>query len=151
MGSRMADLKFENRALIIRGRICRVARMDADDYKFLPDPESVISALRASNVKADVFTFLPKLPETEVKYPYPYEMDNMAVLPITTFDNWWTKQIGFKARNKAKQAEKKGPTIREVPFDENLSKGIWEIYTKSQFDKEGDSRTSERPWNKCTR
>ncbi len=130
MGYQKSGLKFENRDLVVGGRLCRVARMDADDYKFLPDPESVIAALRASKIKADVFTFLPKLPETEVKYPYPYEMDNMAVLPITTFDNWWMKQIGFKARNKAKQAEKKGLTIREVPFDENLSKGIWEIYNE---------------------
>jgi hypothetical protein len=130
MGYQKSGLRFEKRDLVVAGRLCRVARMDADDYKFLQDPESVIAALRESKVKADVFTFLEKLPETSVKYPYPYEMDNLAVLPITTFDNWWMKQIGFKARNKAKQAEKKGLTIREVPFDENLSKGIWEIYNE---------------------
>ena len=62
---------------------------------------------------------------------YPFEVDNLAVLPISTFENWWTKQIGFKARNKAKQAEKKGVTVREAPFDESLVKGIWEIYNES--------------------
>jgi hypothetical protein len=130
MGYQKSGLTFENRDLVVGGKLCRVARMDADDYKFLQDPESVIASIRESNVKADLFTFLEKLPETAVKYSYPYEMDNMAVLPITTFDNWWMKQIGFKARNKAKQAEKKGLAIREVPFDENLSKGIWEIYNE---------------------
>src|SRR5580698_3266872 len=115
MGFQKSGLKFENRDLVVGGRLCRVARMDADDYKFLPDPESVIAALRASKVKADVFTFLPKLPETEVKYPYPYEMDNMAVLPITTFDNWWMKQIGSTARNNATQAEQKALPIPDVP------------------------------------
>ena len=58
-------------------------------------------------------------------------MDNLAVLPVSTFENWWTKQIGFKARNKAKQAEKKGVVVREVPFDEALVRGIWEIYNES--------------------
>jgi hypothetical protein len=130
MGLKATDLKFENRSLMVGGRLCRVARMDADDYKFLSDPESVIAAIRESKVGADLFTFLPKLPDTSIQYSYPYEMDNMAVLPVTTFDNWWMKQIGFKARNKAKQAEKKGLTIREVPFDKNLSKGIWEIYNE---------------------
>jgi hypothetical protein len=38
--------------------------------------------------------------------------------------------LGFKARNKAKQAEKKGVTVREVPFDDNLVQGIWEIYNE---------------------
>src|SRR5277367_6830579 len=74
---------------------------------------------------------MQKLPDTAPKYPYHHEMDNMAVLPVTTFENWWMKQIGFKARNKAKQAEKKGISIREVPFDENLARGIWEIYNES--------------------
>jgi hypothetical protein len=57
-------------------------------------------------------------------------MDNLAVLPITTFDNWWTKELGFKARNKAKQAEKNGVVLREVPFDDALVKGICEIYNE---------------------
>ena len=54
----------------------------------------------------------------------------MAVLPVSTFDHWWSKQIGFKARNKAKQAEKKGIVVREVPFDDALVRGIWEIYNE---------------------
>ncbi|MGA2271955.1 MAG: hypothetical protein ABSH00_00265 [Bryobacteraceae bacterium] len=58
------------------------------------------------------------------------EWDNMAVLPVSTFDHWWTQQIGFKARNKAKQAEKKGIVVREVPFDDVLVRGIWEIYNE---------------------
>jgi hypothetical protein len=65
-----------------------------------------------------------------VLHPYSYEWDNFAVLPISTFDQWWSQQIGFKARNKAKQAEKKGIVIREVPFDDSLVRGIWEIYNE---------------------
>jgi hypothetical protein len=58
------------------------------------------------------------------------EWDNFAALPVTTFDHWWTKQIGFKARNKAKQAEKNGVVVREVPFSESLVQGIWQIYNE---------------------
>jgi hypothetical protein len=59
------------------------------------------------------------------------EWDNFAALPISTFDHWWNDQIGFKGRNKAKQAEKKGVVVREVPFDEALVKGIWEVYNET--------------------
>jgi hypothetical protein len=58
------------------------------------------------------------------------EWDNFAALPISTFDNWWMKTLGFKARNKAKQAEKKGVTLREVPFDDALLHGICAIYNE---------------------
>jgi len=57
--------------------------------------------------------------------------DNFAALHITTFDHWWNNQIGFKARNKAKQAEKKKVEVKEVPFDEALVKGMWEVYNET--------------------
>jgi hypothetical protein len=130
MGSKMTGLKFDNRELVVGGQLCRIAHLDAEDYKFPADPEAIVAALRESKAPVDIFTFMQKLPETAPKYPYPVEMDNMAVLPVTTFDNWWTQQIGFKARNKAKQAAKKGISVRETPFNAELARGIWEIYNE---------------------
>jgi hypothetical protein len=130
MKPKLEALRFDNRELVVGGGVCRVAHLDADDYKFLDDPEPVLMELRKSKFRIDLFTFLQKLPETSPKYSYPFEIDNLAVLPISTFEEWWTKQIGFKARNKAKQAEKKGVVIREVPFDDDLARGIWEIYNE---------------------
>lgn len=126
----MTGLQFDNRELRVTRKLCRIAHLDADDYKFVKDPEPVLAELRKAKLGIDLFTFLQKLPDTSQKYPYPYEMDNLAVLPVSTFDHWWTKQIGFKARNKAKQAQKKGLVVREVPFDEELVTGIWEIYNE---------------------
>jgi len=119
-----------SREIQVQGRLCRIAQLDGDSYKFLDDPEPLLVELGRSKVRVDLFTFMQKLPETSLKYPYPMEWDNMAVLPVSTFDHWWTKQIGFKARNKAKQAEKKGIVVREVPFDDALVRGIWEIYNE---------------------
>jgi hypothetical protein len=118
------------REVVVRGRLCRIAHVDADDYKFLDDPVARIDELRHSKAGIDIFTFLQALPDTTPKHNYPIEWDNLAVLNISTYEQWWTKQIGFKARNKAKQAEKKGVTIREVPFDDALVQGIWEIYNE---------------------
>jgi len=123
-------VRIEGRSVVVRRRICRVAEIDGEGFKFLADPKSAIASLRNSGTRADLFTFMQELPETSPLYDYPYEWDNFAVLPISTFDQWWTKQIGFKARNKAKQAEKKGLVIREVPFDDLLVRGIWEIYNE---------------------
>jgi hypothetical protein len=115
----------------IQGKLCRIARLDADRYKYLDDPPATIDALRTSGERIDLFTFIQKPTETQPKYHYPMEWDNLAVLSISSFDEWWSKTIGFKARNKAKQATKKGVTIREVPFDDNLVKGITEIYNEA--------------------
>jgi hypothetical protein len=119
------------RDILVHGRLFRIARLDGDKYKFLDDPEPVLADLRKSDTRVDLFTFMQKLPETTPKFSYPMEWDNLAVLPVSTFDDWWTKQIGFKARNKAKQAAKKGVVVREALFDEAFAKGIWEIYNES--------------------
>jgi hypothetical protein len=124
-------LRFDNRELVIRGTLCRVAHLDADDYKFLDDPEPVLTELRTSKMRIDLFTFLQQLPETSPKYPYPFEMDNLAVLSVSTFEHWWTKQVDNKTRNMARKAEKKGVVVREAPFDEVLVTGIREIYNES--------------------
>jgi hypothetical protein len=116
MPTKIAELSLEGRDVVVQGRLCRVAQVDGDGYKFLADPESAMAALVGSHTRADLFTFLQKLPETSPRYLYPFVWDNLAVLPISTFDQWWSQQIGFKARNKAKQAEKKGIVLRDVPF-----------------------------------
>ena len=131
----------------VSGRLLRTARIDAEKFLFLEaDPAKAVEAMRDSKTRIDIFTFMQRLPETKQKYPYPVEWDNFAAIPVTTFDNWWNKQIGFKARNKAKQAEKKGVVIRELPFDNSLTEGIWEIYNECpvrqgrQFRHYGKSR-----------
>jgi len=115
----------------VTGRLLRVARLDADKFQFFEgDPAELIEGLRRCGQRVDLFTFQQRLPESTPKYCYPMEMDNFAAIGLTTFDEWWMKQLGFKARNKAKQAEKKGVVLREVPFGDELVKGIHEIYNE---------------------
>jgi hypothetical protein len=118
------------REVRIGGRLLRVGKLEADKFQYLDDPAAMLEGLQKSGTRIDLFTFLQRLPETTPKYAYPMEWDNLAVLPVITFDQWWTQQIGTKARNKAKQAGKKGIVIREAPFDEALVKGIWEVYNE---------------------
>lgn len=123
-------VKVCDRDIRVEGRLLRLAQPHGDRYRFLNDPAAVVDALRHCGTRVDLLSFAQRLPETKPIYPYPMELDNYAVLPISNFENWWTHQIGFKARNKAKQAEKRGVCLRESPFDEVLVKGIWEIYNE---------------------
>jgi hypothetical protein len=119
-----------DREIRVEGRILRIARPRGDRYRFLDDPARVMEGLRGSGVRVDLFTFAQRLPESQPRFSYLFEWDNFAVLPITTFENWWTHELGFKARNKAKQAEKNGVVVRELPFDDALVAGIREIYNE---------------------
>lgn len=126
----MPIVNLSTSAIKVQGRVCRVAELDGDGYKFLDHPEAVIDELRVSKERVDLFTFIQKLSDVTPTQRYLLDRDNMAVLPVSTFEHWFTQQIGFKARNKARQAEKKGIVVREAPFDEHLVRGIWEIYNE---------------------
>jgi hypothetical protein len=119
----------------IQGRFIRMARIDGDKYNFPDEPEAFIEGLKKCGTRIDLFTFLQKLPETEPKYSYPMEWDNLAVLPVSTFDHWWSHQIRSFPRNRARQAEKKGVMLREVPCNETLIRGICSIYMSARFAK----------------
>lgn len=114
----------------VRGRLLRIARVDAEGFRFLENPEPVLENLRKSRPRIDILTFVQRLPETSPKYSYPMEWDNVAALPVSTFDNWWKLQIDGKTRNMVRRAEKKGLVTREVPFDDVLVRGIWEVYNE---------------------
>lgn len=117
--------------IVTTGRVIKIARLDGDKYKFLEDAEVMINHLRHSELRPDIFTFMQRVSDPSPKFSYPMEWDNLAVLPISTYDRWWNGTLGFKARNKAKQAEKKGVAVREVSFNEDFARGIWEIYNET--------------------
>lgn len=117
----------------IEGRLLRIARLERERYEGLADPEAVIAALQRCGRRVDLFTFMQRLPETQPKYSYPMEWDNLAVLSVSTFDHWWKKQVDNKTRNMVRKAEKQGVMLREVPFGEALVKGIWEIYNETPY------------------
>jgi hypothetical protein len=120
-----------NNDIRVEGRLVRHARLELDKTEFLEDPQGMLDALRRADTRIDLFTFLQPLPLTAPKYFYPMELDNLAVLPVSTFEHWWNHQIRSFPRNRARQAEKRGVTLREVPFDDTLVRGIWEIYNEN--------------------
>ena len=117
----------------IEGRLIRTARLVADGYEFFEHPTAALEHVRSVDTRIDVFTFMQRLPETQPKYDFPMEWDNVAALAVSTFDHWWERQINAKVRNMVRLAEKRGTTVRTVPFDDALVQGISAIYNESPF------------------
>ena len=124
-------IQVSGKEIRIKGRLLRIASLEGDGYLFVDQPDAVLEGLRKSPTRIDLFTFTQKLSDTSPKYKYPMELDNMAALPVSTYENWWTRQLNDKTRNMVRRAEKKGVSTREVAFDDTLVNGIWEIYNES--------------------
>lgn len=113
----------------IDGRMIRTARVSAEGYEFIDSPDDAVASLGNCGTRIDLFTFTQRLSDTVRKGGYAMELDNLAVLPISTYDNWW-QEIGPKTRNKARLGAKKGVIVREAPFDDVFADGVWRIYNE---------------------
>lgn len=124
-------MKVLGKDILVDGRLVRMARPELDSYEELDDPDAMLDGLRKSGTRVDLFTFMQLASDVSRKYAYPMEWDNLAVLPVTTFDHWFNCQIRSLPRNRARQAEKRGVTLREIAFDDALVRGMQEVYNES--------------------
>ena len=123
-------MQLSGKEIRINGKLIRIAFIDGEGYQFLDDPVAALKSL-GHRPRIDLFTFIQRLSDTTPRYSYPMELDNMAALRVTTFDDWMTKQIDFKVRNKARKAGKNGVVVREAAYDEAYVRGIQAIYNES--------------------
>lgn len=124
-------MRPNNHEIIISGKFIKIAKMKEEWFEDLNGPESLVQMLKNNRVKADIFTFWQRLPDTKPRYNYYMEWDSVAALSISSFDHWWKNQINAKTRNVARKAGKKGVEIKKVPFDDKFVKGIAGIFNET--------------------
>jgi len=81
----------------------------------------------------DIYTFLDRKWCCPIQNPpssWVAEDDNVGLLEIKTYDEWWQK-IGKKTRNMVRKAEKAGVKIAVVEPTDKLAEGIWRIYNET--------------------
>lgn len=134
-------LVIEGLSIVTRGRVLKTARLLDEHYAFVKDPVTFVQKLKDSGERIDIFTFIQELHDKVPRYPFYHEWESMAMLPLTTYDNWFTHQINFKPRNKIRKAQKAGVEIRLVPFSDELVTGIRAIYNETPI------RQGKRNWH----
>lgn len=130
--SRGARVKIiDNQAIAISGSVPRIARVRDEPFECIIAPDEFVEKLKNAGVAADLFTFMQELSERAPKFDYHLEWDSQALLPLTTYDDWWKKQIDGKSRNMVRKAQKGGVEVRLVEFDDTFVKDIAEIYNET--------------------
>jgi hypothetical protein len=125
---------IEDRIVVVRGRWLKVATVRDEDFvegDSVRDPKRFIAALKAAPLKADLFTFVQKLPDTTPRYGYNFELDNVAALPTTTYDKWWQEQVSHKLRGDVSRAKKRGVIVKTTEFTEEFVRGVMQIYEET--------------------
>jgi hypothetical protein len=112
-------------------RIGAISDEEWQEKNIIDEPEKVLEDIRQSKSKIDIFTFSQRLPDTSPKYCYYMEWDNLAVIPVTTFDDWWTKRLPQVTRKNVRRSAKKGCVVKVAEYNDEFVKGIVSIYNET--------------------
>jgi len=124
------SIQIDGRTLVTTGSWLKTASVQDEDLlenETVANPESFLKELQATPLKADLFTFAQRLPDSAARYNYHVDWDNFAVIPITTYADWWEKRIEPSVRRAVRKAAKSGIVVKSVAFDDEFVRGIVNI------------------------
>jgi hypothetical protein len=109
-----------------------IVGLEDEWYEDVQDPAAVMRALRGNlAVTPDIFTFWQRVPDVTPRYPYYQEWEDLAVLPVRSYEHWWNQQIKSRVRNQIRKAEKDGLVVKETPFDDDFVRGMTRIFNEA--------------------
>lgn len=125
------SVRLDNMAIVAWGKLFKTAWILEDLYVDVNDPELLIKCMKEAGLKADIFTFFERFPEAKPKFDYYTEWEAYSILPVTTYDDWYQNQIRKSTRHSVRAAVKKGVVTRITDFNDDLVKGIMDIYDET--------------------
>jgi len=124
------SVSIEGRTVIVTGGWLKTAVVHDEELiqgSTMDDPEVFIRELKRSGLKADVFTFAQRLPDMTPRYSYRIDWENVAAIPIVSYQEWWDKRTDTGVRRAVKKAAKLGVEVKVVDFDDVFVDGIVKI------------------------
>lgn len=130
--------------VVSSGRLFTTAEI-FDEYwlerDLLPRPDMLVAELQGKKDRPDLFTFAQRVPEIDSRYSYHCELDNYAVLPVSTYEQWFQKQIPAATRRAIRASEKRGITVSISEYNDDYVRGIMSIFNETPI------RAGRRYWH----
>jgi hypothetical protein len=134
---RILEVDKELETIVAGKRLFFKVASDTGEYERDVIPtDDFIEKLGARGI--DIFTFTERKWCNTISNPphvWSKTEDNVALLPVTTYDEWW-RNIGKKTRNMVRKAEKSGVKTEVAEPSEKLAQGIWKIYNETPIRQE---------------
>lgn len=128
-------LEVNGKKLIAKGKWLRTATVRSEEMmeNELEDPKLYIQELKADKnrvLKADLFAFSQKIPDTQPKYSYRMEWESVAAVHLISLKDWW-ESLPQETRKNVRRSQKRGVTITIKEFNDDLIQGIRRVNDES--------------------
>jgi hypothetical protein len=125
---------IRGRTVVVVGKWLKTASIHDEEWmegNVIGDPGLFLAELKEQGLKADLFTFVQKIPETRPNYTYPMEWDNVAAIPIASFDDWWERRLPQVTRKNVRRANKRGVVVKTVEFNDDFVRSLLGIFNET--------------------
>ncbi len=123
------------RNIICRPGWLKIAEVQDEAFvegEILGRPNDAVVALKSWAARPDILTFSQKFTETDKEYPFHKEWDDFAVIPVSTYDHWRSKQIKKDVKENLRRAlNREALEVRPVEYTHEFVKGIKQLYDET--------------------
>jgi hypothetical protein len=124
--------QISGRTVVVTGSWLKAAAVKDEDWQegeVVPVTERFIAMIQKhTGLCADIFTFSQKFADPTPRFPFYYEWESIAAIPITSFSNWWNNGVSRDLRKDVRRASKRGVEVRRVVFSDDFVRAIMNIY-----------------------
>ena len=125
-------VELQGHTFVVEGGPITQVALEDEWFEDVEDPQAIVEALRQRLDRTpDLLTFWQRMPDVEPRHRYHTEWEEIAVLPIQSYEHWWKNQIKSRVRNQIRKAEKDGLVVKEVPYDDDFVRGMTAIFNES--------------------
>jgi hypothetical protein len=132
---RVPSVEIQGRHVVANGRWIKTASVHDEGWleRAVEDPQPYLHGLtaRASNrLRADIFTFVQRLPDVTPRHSFPMEWDNVAAIPLDDPNAWW-EGLPQETRKNVRRSAKRGVVVSTTTLNDDLIRGIMSINNES--------------------
>jgi hypothetical protein len=121
---------IDGKDFVISKGIVRTLSLRNDIVDSVGDPEILLDSIRKMRLPVDLLEFPQSLDDPSPGFPYPMELDNLAAVKISTYEEW-LKQIHTNTRKKIKKAQKCGVVVKTENLSRQLVQGMADIFNET--------------------
>jgi hypothetical protein len=119
---------IEGREVQVTGKFVKILRLRSEHHVLIDDPRRFAEAVKRSGLRVDIVTFVQAIDSSAPEYGFHWEPERLAVLRITTYDDWFNNVLYVKPRNMLRKALKSGIDVQLIEFSHSLLIGIKDVY-----------------------
>lgn len=128
--TKVPSTRIGDRTILVTASWLRTATVQDEAHvvgEIVSDPEGFVAQLKKWDARPDIFTFSQKITDPTPKFQYHMEWFDFAVIPISTYEDWFRNRIKKDVKENLRRAKREGVIVQTAQYDDRFVQGIKDL------------------------